>query len=784
MRASVLTLTARRCAAAAGVLALGAALLVPGASQAAEAAQPAPEIAAGAAVMPSILPGSFDALASELPPALAAAVERDLGEEPSEYLARSAAADAASDVLAALASEGMNVSASRLDGTELVVTVSNDVDAARVQAAGARAEVGDPADAAGYDHLPLRALADLEGGQPFTFSTFTGSTRVTYACSAAFNGVDVTSRQSQLLTAGHCIAPDRTDGGVFFDARQTSAGTTPYRNTVLGSPLESAFRFGSGMDSGLIATAATWNPLPVVATWGGAAGALGDGDPVVVRDTVTSVAGAPICKSGRQTGWTCGEILATNVPSQVYNRDGAPVIVNLTLTSACMLAGDSGSAAVVGTSALGVGSSGSFDGDCVNPTDGEISAFFSLRTDDGSASVATANPGWEPIVAIDAPVVKAPVFVGDSIRGVLPGGGPRHRMTVKIDGVSTFTATPDSEGAWAVPVPASLSSGRHDFSVQASWGTSVSTVVAGEYRLAPRPNVERIAGPDRYAVAAAVAQAAFPGTAPTVLLATGANYPDALSAGPAAVKLGGPLLLTSRDALPAVTASELRRLRPSQVIVVGGPASVSEDVLAAVRDIVPDTIRLSGADRYEASRTVVDYAFSSAATAYLATGANFPDALSASAAAGSQDAPVVLVDGGAAGADQPTLTLLDRLKIRSATVAGGPNSVSTGIEASLAARYTTVRQSGADRYAASVNINKAAFTTSSTVYLATGLNYPDALAGGVLAGLTDSPLFVVPTTCVPGPVLAQIRTLGATDVVLLGGPVSLSGAVEKLVPCI
>ena len=60
--------------------------------------------------------------------------------------------------------------------------------------------------------------------------------------------------------------------------------------------------------------------------------------------------------------------------------------------------------------------------------------------------------------------------------------------------------------------------------------------------------VTRLSGADRYATAVAVAGAI--GNPGTVLLATGTNFPDALSAGPAAAHLGGAVLLTNGSTLP------------------------------------------------------------------------------------------------------------------------------------------------------------------------------------------------------------------------------------------
>ncbi|WKK72599.1 cell wall-binding repeat-containing protein [Rathayibacter oskolensis] len=82
-----------------------------------------------------------------------------------------------------------------------------------------------------------------------------------------------------------------------------------------------------------------------------------------------------------------------------------------------------------------------------------------------------------------------------------------------------------------------------------------------------------------------------------------------------------------------------------------------------------------------------------------------------------------------------------------------------------------------------MQLNRAAFTAASTVYLATGENFPDALAGATAAGFTKNPLYTVKPDCVPQGVLDDITTLGATKVVLLGGTNTLSEGVATLTAC-
>jgi putative cell wall-binding protein len=113
-----------------------------------------------------------------------------------------------------------------------------------------------------------------------------------------------------------------------------------------------------------------------------------------------------------------------------------------------------------------------------------------------------------------------------------------------------------------------------------SAGAVSSAVEAELRRLAP--TVVRVAGADRYATAAAVAQRYF-ATARSAWLATGQAFPDALAATPVAGITDAPLLLTLTSSLPASTAAQLRRLGPAQVFVAGSGAAVSEQVVSAVR---------------------------------------------------------------------------------------------------------------------------------------------------------------------------------------------------------
>jgi putative cell wall-binding protein len=297
------------------------------------------------------------------------------------------------------------------------------------------------------------------------------------------------------------------------------------------------------------------------------------------------------------------------------------------------------------------------------------------------------------------------------------------------------------------------------------------------------PAVSRVSGADRFEVAGEVAKRTFPTGSSMVFVVSGENYPDALSTTPAATKYGA-LLLVRSSGVPDATRRQIERIRPAQITVVGGPTTVPQSVLDELAAIAgSDVTRISGVDRYEVSRQVARDIFGSSRHAFAATGAKFPDALSAGAAAAAKLEPIVLLDGASSTADAATQATFLSLSTSTITIVGGPSSVSTGVESSLRGIATVDRVAGADRYDASVQVAVKTVRSSATAYIATGLDFPDALVGGVLAGQGGAPLYLAPGNCVPTSVLADIARVGASEIVLLGGPASLSQRVFDLEHC-
>jgi putative cell wall-binding protein len=295
----------------------------------------------------------------------------------------------------------------------------------------------------------------------------------------------------------------------------------------------------------------------------------------------------------------------------------------------------------------------------------------------------------------------------------------------------------------------------------------------------------RIQGTDRYNTAVAVSGQTAPGV-PVVYVASGENYPDALSVAPAAAKQGVPLLLVTSTSVPLPVLNELTRLGPATIVVVGGEAAISDAVVEQLSTIAPVT-RISGVDRYQTSLQIGDVLGANhSGKVYLATGSNFPDALSSASSAGFLDAPLLLVDGTASTISATLSDALQQWGVTQVVVVGGTTVMTPQFQAALGTipGVTSVtRLSGIDRYSTSVAVNAATFPHATGAFIATGTVFPDGLSGGALAGREGKPMYLVPGTCVQSDALNDLVASGPIPVTFIGGTSALTPAAAAFAPC-
>jgi putative cell wall-binding protein len=347
-------------------------------------------------------------------------------------------------------------------------------------------------------------------------------------------------------------------------------------------------------------------------------------------------------------------------------------------------------------------------------------------------------------------------------------------LTQRLDGQSIVLPIPRQRSG--DPVKMYMMAGEQMVTGSGGVSVSVTGIASGVatvvITVAEPAGVIRQAGADRFATSAAISSANFvPGVA-VAYIASGLNFPDALSGASVAGMRNAPILLVDTTGIPQAIQAELTRLKPKRIVLLGGTSVIATSVRTALDAYTAGTVtRLAGADRFATSAAISAENFSAGvAVAYVASGLNFPDALSGASVAGAADAPILLVH--ATSIPAAIQTELDRLQPRRIVVLGGAAAVSEGVTAALAA-YTSggvTRQSGADRFATSATISQSNFPADTdVVYISSGLNFPDALSGAAVAGSRNLPVLLVNATSIPAGVRTELSRLNPIRIVILGG---------------
>jgi putative cell wall-binding protein len=276
-----------------------------------------------------------------------------------------------------------------------------------------------------------------------------------------------------------------------------------------------------------------------------------------------------------------------------------------------------------------------------------------------------------------------------------------------------------------------------------------------------------------------------------VVIATGANYPDALAGAPLAYELGGPILLSHpKNGLSAAAKTEVDRLGATHALILGGTGvvpSVVSSQLAAAGVPAGNIARIAGTNRYDtsakiAARLKAELGGGAVTEAFIATGENFPDALAASGLAAKMGAPVLLVQTGSIPSQ--TAGALAALGVTDTIVLGGTSAVSATVYNRLP---SPMRLAGTNRFATAAAVASWALDGSGAgfapdqVIVATGSNFPDALSSGVL-GAAKSSATVLVNTDVPGETrnFLATRASGIDGLYVIGGPGAVSVEVERV----
>ncbi|WP_194398148.1 cell wall-binding repeat-containing protein [Microbacterium atlanticum] len=227
-------------------------------------------------------------------------------------------------------------------------------------------------------------------------------------------------------------------------------------------------------------------------------------------------------------------------------------------------------------------------------------------------------------------------------------------------------------------------------------------------------------------------------------------------------------------------------------VVALQPATAAGPVVRPLEIVEGESsTRIAGADRFETA-ALIAMEFDAPDIVYVASGTTFPDALSA------RLAPPAISTSAFTGSGAPTLlTLPDSLPDATAEalatlspttirIVGGEAAVSAAVAAELAEYGTVERVGGADRYETSALIAADFPVGLPLVFVATGENFPDALAGGAAAARAEAPVLLTRSGDLPAATAEALTALQPQAVIVLGGSSAVSDAVfnaiQQIVP--
>ncbi|KAA8666394.1 cell wall-binding repeat-containing protein [Clostridium sp. HV4-5-A1G] len=269
-----------------------------------------------------------------------------------------------------------------------------------------------------------------------------------------------------------------------------------------------------------------------------------------------------------------------------------------------------------------------------------------------------------------------------------------------------------------------------------------SKVMAANYA----PYVQRICGDDRYATAIEVSKNGWANGSEYAVLANGQNFPDALSAAPLAKKYNAPILLNPDSDLDSRVENELQRLGVKQIFIIGGPSVISDTIKNKLEGLNIKTTRLWGQNRYETSIKIAEQ-LNFNGQVVVVNGENFPDALSIAPIAAEKSMPIILTLPNTL--PESAANYVKNNKITKTYIIGEKDVVSDNIANSFPNSEriwnSNYVYNGSSRYDTNIAVlNKFRNDLNlSNIYLASGENFPDALAGSALAAKNSSAIALV-----------------------------------------
>ena len=256
----------------------------------------------------------------------------------------------------------------------------------------------------------------------------------------------------------------------------------------------------------------------------------------------------------------------------------------------------------------------------------------------------------------------------------------------------------------------------------------------------------RIWGSNRYSTAIEISKDVVGNKLENVVLAYGLDFPDALSGSLIAKQYNAPILLVHKTAAQSKETLDYIKVnmnKNGKIIILGSSGAVSEDIVNDLRKNGFNNIeRLGGRDRYETNRIINSKVnVPNGSDVIVAYSLDFADALAMSPISSIKNMPIFLTRKDSM--ELETLNAIKNINPKNIYIAGDSGVVSNGIENQLKSIANTVRLGGKDRYDTSLAIAKYFNLNTNTAVVSYGLDFPDALAGSLLANKYNAPIILV-----------------------------------------
>lgn len=289
---------------------------------------------------------------------------------------------------------------------------------------------------------------------------------------------------------------------------------------------------------------------------------------------------------------------------------------------------------------------------------------------------------------------------------------------------------------------------------------------------------QRIGGEDRYHTTVLISQSKFQQSQYAVIV-TGEDFPDALCAAPYAKAISAPILLTKKGSLNSYTKDELKRLNVKKAYIIGGTGAISQPVEDSIKQLGIQTERIFGTSRYETSVKLADELkkITPYTEVFLASGENYPDALSAASVAAIKGIPILLTKK----AELPKVVedFTKQTKITQTYIMGSINAIYGVVSLKMP---NPIRIGGSNRFDTNTKLlqNFLQQLNLNKIYLSigqgpTGREYADALTGAVVAAEDNTAIILTKNDIVKEvEVFVKYNLYNTTELIVLGGTSAVS----------